>query len=129
VLQGIQDQGVDAIKGECEKDPEQRGEKETAEYGKNGMGEEEFGRGGALRRDGGVFVGRVKDRRVHGTTSVDSEPRRATEERVSPERGKGVHRLGEVGMDLVMTGFRGRRRIRRYLGPVVHDFDPYQESL
>jgi hypothetical protein len=100
VLQGVQYQGVDAIKGQGKKDPEQRGQEEAAEDGEDGMGEEEFGRSGAMSRSGRVFVGRVKGRRVHGTTSVDSEPRRAIKERVSPEWGKGVHSLGEAGMEL-----------------------------
>lgn len=98
VLQSVQDQGIDAVKGQGKKDPEQRGQEEAAQDGEDGMGKKEFGRSGAMSSSGGVFVGRVKSRSVHGTTSVDSEPRGAIEGQVSPERGKGVHRLGEAGM-------------------------------
>jgi hypothetical protein len=81
------------------------------------MGEKKISRGGAVPRRGGVFVAGVECWRLHGTTSVDFERRRVFVGLVSPETGEGIHNLGEVGMEVVMTGFRGWRSISRYFRP------------
>ena len=69
-LAGAYDEDVDAIEREGKKDPEQRREEEAAEDGEDGVSGEESGRGGGVRWGGGVFVGGVECRRVHGATSI-----------------------------------------------------------
>jgi hypothetical protein len=58
------DQDVDAVEGEGERDPEKRGEEDAAQDGQDGVGKEEIDRRRTVL-GGGVLVG------VHVTTSMN----------------------------------------------------------
>lgn len=83
------DHGVDAVEDQGQEDPEERGEEDAAQDGDEGVGEQEICDGGALRRGGGVVVGGVKQRRVHGTTSLILRVGAGGEGLLSPNWGRG----------------------------------------
>lgn len=83
------DQGIDAVEGQGQADPEERGEEDAAQDGQKGVGEQEIGGCGALLGRGRVVIGGVKRRRVHGTTSLILRVGVGIEGQLSPKGGRG----------------------------------------